>query len=262
MPGRRPGRPPLKPSGGAGGTQVEGRQAVRELLRAGTRRVRQVQLAADARSDALGEIAELAAAAGATVRWVGRDQLDAAAGTEAHQGVMALAAPLREWELDDLLRGPEPFLVVLDGVTDPQNLGAVMRSALGAGATGIVVGRHRAATLSPAAVKAAAGAVEHLPLATVAGVPAALSRLRQAGVWTVGLDAGGPTSLWDLPVADQSVALVLGAEGRGLSTLARARCDVLAAIPLAGPLESLNVSAAAALGCFEVARRRTARHSN
>ena len=261
MPGRRPHRPPLKASGG-GGTQVEGRRAVRELLRAGTRRVRQVQLAGGARSDALTEIAELATAAGAAVRWVSREQLDAVAGTEAHQGVIALAAPLREWGIDELLEAPHPFLVVLDGVTDPHNLGAVMRSALGAGATGIVVGRNRAAGLSPAAVKAAAGAVEHLPLATVAGIPAALGRLSHAGVWTVGLEAGGPTSLWDLPVADQPVALVLGGEGRGLSTLARARCDIVAAIPLAGPLESLNVSAAAALGCFEVARRRATPFSN
>lgn len=255
MPGHRPGRPPLKPPSG-GATQVEGRQAVRELLRAGTRRVRQVQLATGPRSVALGEIADLAAAAGATVRWVGPDQLDAVARTEAHQGVIAVAAPVREWSLDELLAARDPFLVVLDGVTDPRNLGAVMRSALGAGATGIVVGRHRTATLTPAAVKAAAGAVEYLPLAPVAGVPAALSRLGEAGVWTVGLDAGGSSSLWDLGVADQPVALVLGAEGRGLSPLARARCDLVAAVPMAGPLGSLNVAAAAALGCFEVARRR------
>ena len=236
---------------------MEGRQAVRELLRAGKRPVRQLYLAEGAgHSDALAEIADLAAAAGVTVRLVGRDRIDGMAATEAPQGVIALAAPVREWDLEDLLEAPRPFLVVLDGVTDPHNLGAVMRSALGAGATGVVLGRHRSASLTPSAVKAAAGAVEHLPVAAVAGVPAALTEMREAGVWTVGLDSHGGTSLWDLEVATEPVALVLGAEGRGLSPLARSRCEVVASIPLAGPLDSLNVSAAAALACFEVARRR------
>lgn len=239
---------------------MEGRHAVLELLRAGRRPVRQLYLAEGGdRSGALGEIADLAARVGVTARWVERARIDAMAGTDAPQGVVAVAAPVREWDLEELLTPPAPFLVVLDGVTDPHNLGAVMRSALCAGATGLVIGRHRAASLSPAAVKAAAGAVEHLAVAAVGGVPAALSRLREAGVWTVGLDSGGATSLWDLPpVATEPVALVLGAEGRGLSALARARCDVVCSIPLTGPLGSLNVSAAAALACFEVARRRSA----
>jgi 23S rRNA (guanosine2251-2'-O)-methyltransferase len=178
------------------------------------------------------------------------------AGTDSPQGVVAIAAPVREWALDELLGQPDPFLVVLDGVTDPHNLGAVMRSAVSAGAKGLVVGRHRSASLSPAAVKAAAGAVEYLPVALVGGIPAALSALRSGGVWTIGLDASGSTPVWDLSVATEPVALVLGAEGRGLSQLVRQRCDVLASIPLRGPLDSLNVSAAAAVVCFEVARRR------
>lgn len=248
-----------------GGTQVEGRQAVRELLRAGRRRVRQLYVAETADgSGPLADIAELADAAGLAVRRVPRDRIDAMALTDAPQGVVAIADPLPEPDLDELLRrspdGGAPFLVVLDGVTDPHNLGAVMRSALCAGATGVVIGRHRAAGLGPAAVKAAAGAVEHLPVATVAGVPAALAELVSAGVWTVGLDADAPVALWDLPVATEAVAVVLGAEGRGLSSLVRRRCDVVVGIPLAGPLGSLNVSAAAALACFEVARRRATGH--
>ena len=261
MPGRGAGRPPLKARAqageGLGGTQVEGRQAVRELLRAGRRPVRQLYLA-EGGSGPLAEIAELAAGRGVTARRVGRDRIDAMAQTEAPQGVVAVAGPVREWALDELLRTPTPFLVVLDGVTDPHNLGAVMRSALCAGATGVVIGRHRSAWLSPAAVKAAAGAVEYLPVALVGGVPAALARLREEGVWTVGLDAGGTTPLWDLGVATEALALVLGAEGRGLSPLTRNRCEILVGVPLAGPLDSLNVSAAAALACFEVARGRAA----
>lgn len=248
------------PRDGANGSQVEGRQAVRELLRAGRRRVRQVLMVAPGRTDALAEIADLAEASGVAVRVVGRDQIDAMALTDAPQGVIATASPVPERDLSDLLRrppdGPVPFLVVLDGVTDPHNVGAVMRSALCAGASGLVVGRHRSGHLAPAAVKAAAGAVEYLPVATVAGIPAALSLMAEAGVWTVGLDAGGGASLWDLGVATEAVAVVLGAEGRGLSPLVRQRCDVVAAVPMAGPLDSLNVSAAAALACFEIARRR------
>jgi 23S rRNA (guanosine2251-2'-O)-methyltransferase len=244
---------------------VEGRQAVRELLRAGKRRVSQLYVAEGGRgggSDALGEILDLADAAGVAVRRVGRDRIDSMAGTEAPQGVVAVAAPVREWSLEDLVGVDAPFLVVLDGVTDPHNLGAVLRTALCAGATGAVISRHRSASLSPAAVKAAAGAVEYLPVATVAGVPAALRSLQEAGVWTVGLDSDGSSSIWDLTVATEPIALVLGAEGRGLAPLARSRCELLVSIPLAGPLDSLNVAAAAALGCFEVARRRTGTTSN
>jgi 23S rRNA (guanosine2251-2'-O)-methyltransferase len=237
---------------------------VRELLRAGRRAVHQLLVAegleAPDEQHPLAEILDLAELRGIPIRRVPRGKIDAEAGTEAPQGVLARADPVAALELDQLLRrdpgGPPPFLIVLDGVTDPHNLGAVMRTALGAGATGLVVGRHRAAHLSPTAVKAAAGAVEHLPVALVTGVPAALADLKAAGVWTVGLDAEGPGTVWDLDVATESVALVLGAEGRGLSRLSRQRCDLAVGIPLAGPLGSLNVSAAAAVACFEVARRR------
>jgi 23S rRNA (guanosine2251-2'-O)-methyltransferase len=131
-----------------------------------------------------------------------------------------------------------------------------MRSALAAGATGLVTGRHRSAHLTPAALKAAAGAAEYLPVATVPGIPAALASLSAAGVWTVALDAGAATPLWNLPLASAPLALVLGAEGRGLSRLVHQRCELAVNIPLRGPLASLNVAAAATLACFEVARMR------
>jgi len=179
--------------------------------------------------------------------------------------MVARAEPLAEADLDRLARrrpdGPAPFLVVLDGVTDPHNFGAVMRSAACAGATGVVVGRRRSAGLTATAVKAAAGAVEYLPVARVAGIPAALRVLAAAGVWSVGFDAGASDRVWDLDLAGEPVALVFGSEGRGLSRLVRERCDTVVKIPLAGPLGSLNVSAAAALGCFEVARRRSKGHN-
>ncbi|HZA77547.1 MAG TPA: 23S rRNA (guanosine(2251)-2'-O)-methyltransferase RlmB [Acidimicrobiales bacterium] len=256
---------------GLGGDQVEGRQAVRELLLAGTRRVREVWMV-DEGDDApiLRDIRELAEANRVALNVVGRGRFAAQSRSEAPQGVLALAAPLPEADIDDLVAGRRgaapgtaddrstlaPFLVALDGVTDPGNLGAILRSAECAGVSGVVLPRHRAVHVTPAATKAAAGAVEHLPIAVVGGLPAALARLRDAGVHVVGLDGEAPSSLYDLGAAAGPVCLVLGSEGRGLSRLVRERCDELVAIPLRGRLASLNVSAAAALACFEIARRR------
>jgi 23S rRNA (guanosine2251-2'-O)-methyltransferase len=257
-----------------GGDQVEGRQAVRELLLAGTRKVREVWMESDG-GDAsiLRDIRELAESNRVPLNVVGRGRFAAQARSEAPQGVLALAVPLPEADLDDLVAGRPgahgeaprgggvdaagtPFLVALDGVTDPGNLGAILRSAECAGVTGVVLPRHRAVHVTPAATKAAAGAVEHLPIAVVGGLPAALARLRDAGVHVVGLDGGAVTSIYELAGVDGPVCVVLGAEGKGLSRLVRERCDALVAIPLHGRLGSLNVSAAAALACFEIARRR------
>jgi 23S rRNA (guanosine2251-2'-O)-methyltransferase len=276
-PGRRmggPGRGPAprgdraparRASQGVGGEQVEGRRAVEELLAAGRRRVRDVWVAEGSDpSPGLERILARASSARVPVRWVGRAQLEREARTESPQGVLAHAEALPEADLDDLARGTgpagrrpgPPFLVALDGVTDPHNLGAVMRTAEVAGATGVILPRHHAAHVTPTVAKAAAGAIEHLPVAVVPGIPGALVSLARAGVWTVGLDAEAPTSVFALDLADRALALVLGAEGRGLSRLARQRCDLLVSVPRVGALESLNVSAAAAVACFEVARRR------
>jgi 23S rRNA (guanosine2251-2'-O)-methyltransferase len=244
---------------GPGGDQVEGRHAVRELLLAGRRRVREVFMAADLDpAPIVDEIRELAAEARVGITELSRTKFESITKTEASQGVMARAEPLPDLDLDDLLARSEgvPFLLVLDGITDPGNLGAMLRTGLCAGVTGVVLPRHRSARLTPTVTKAAAGAIEHLPVATVSGIPAALGDLSARGVWSVGLDAVASTSVYDMAVSDAPVALVLGAEGRGLSRLARERCDLVVAIPLQGPLGSLNVGAAAAVACFEVARRR------
>jgi 23S rRNA (guanosine2251-2'-O)-methyltransferase len=239
------------------GQQVEGRRAVRELLVAGRRTVHELMLSTGVEeTPELEDLEALAREAGVRVKQVPPDQIERRARTNAPQGVIAFAAPVPAVDLDDLLADPNAFLVALDGVTDPQNLGAVMRSAETAGATGVVLATHRAVGLTPAVAKAAAGAVEHLAVAFVSGVPGALDRAKRAGVWCVGLDADGDQSLFDLSVADAPLVLVLGAEGRGLSRLARTRCDVIASIPMHGHIESLNVSAAAAVACTEIARRR------
>jgi 23S rRNA (guanosine2251-2'-O)-methyltransferase len=230
---------------------------VRELLAAGTRPVRDVWLTEGLdRAPILDEIVELARRRRVAVRRVGRRQLEAEAGTEGPQGVLAHAVALPEHDLEELCGGAAPFLLAVDGVTDPHNLGALLRSADGAGVTGALLPRHRAVHVTPAVTKAAAGAVERVPLAVVAGLPSALARARELGLWTVGLDPGGEQSLFELDLGRQPIVVVLGAEGRGLSRLARARCDVLARIPLRGVMPSLNVATAGTLALFEVSRHR------
>lgn len=258
--GRRQG-----PRRGLGGDQVEGRQAVRELLLAGSRPVREILLADDIeRAGIIDDITELAHELDVPVRPVNGKRLASEAASAAPQGIIARAAPLPERDLDQMAAAPGAFLLVLDGITDPGNLGALLRTAECAGVTGVVLPRHRAVHISPTVTKAAAGAIEHLPMAVVGGIPTALTRLGEAGVLTAGLDAGGDHSVFEAfteangVTPDRGVALVLGAEGRGLSRLVRARVDLLVAIPLMGDLNSLNVAAAAAIGCFEVVRRRAA----
>lgn len=250
-----------------GGDQVEGRQAVRELLVAGSRRVREIWVSSDPeRNEVIGDIVDIARSMRIQVTDVARARLDRQARSEAPQGVIAFAAPLEEADLDQLLRrrpgarsGGQPFLVALDGVTDPGNLGALLRCCDGAGVTGVVLPRHRAVHVTPTVAKAAAGAIEHIPMAVVGGLPAALARIKQAGIWVVGLDDDADRALFELgDLAAEGICLVLGAEGAGLSRLARERCDLVVSIPMRGRLSSLNVSAAGALAVYEVARHRSA----
>jgi 23S rRNA (guanosine2251-2'-O)-methyltransferase len=234
---------------------------VLELLEVGRRIVHRVVLAEDQDpSPQLDRIEELAARLRVPVETVPRARLDAQARTEAPQGVLALARPLEPVGLEDLCvparGGAQPFLLVAAGITDPRNLGALLRSAECAGVTGVVLPRHRSARLSPTVTKTAAGAIEHLPFAVVGGVPAALGELRQHGVWSIGLAGEAEQSLYDLPLGDGPVALVVGSEDKGLAPLVRRRCDAVVAIPQHGALPSLNVGVAGAVACFEVARQR------
>ncbi|HEV7526380.1 MAG TPA: 23S rRNA (guanosine(2251)-2'-O)-methyltransferase RlmB [Acidimicrobiia bacterium] len=243
-----------KGSSELGGDQIEGRRAVLELLRAGKRRPRAVYLSSSvSRDETVNEIVERA---GGALKVVAAERVEQMARSDVHQGVLAMAPPLRTADLDALLAVDGAFLVAVDGVTDPRNLGAIMRSAETAGATGMIMPRHRSASITPVVAKTAAGAIEYLPIALVGGIPAALERASRAGCWSVGLDESGDRSLFDLDLADQKLVLVLGSEGKGLARLTRDRCDVLVRIPMQGKVESLNVSAAATLACHEVARRR------
>jgi len=244
-----------------GGEQVEGHHAVRELLASGRRPTHRLWVVgAHAASGVLGPLVQLAHDQGVPVLFKTADDLMQVARTGAPQGVIAWADPVAPVLLGSLMLpiapGRPQFLLVLDGVTDPGNFGSLLRSAACAGVGGVVVAHHRSAALTPAAVKAAAGAVEHVPISLVPGIPAALQQLTQAGIWAVGLDPAGKEDLWRTTLLDAPVALVLGSEGRGLSHLVRQRCDLLARVPQSGPLASLNVAAAGAVACFEVARQR------
>ena len=230
--------------------------------------MRRVLLAEDQDpSPQLDGIEELAARLRVPVETVPRARLDAQARTEAPQGVLALARPLEPVALDDLCRPGRrrhpPFLLVVAGITDPRNLGALLRSAECAGVTGVVLPRHRSARLSPTVTKTAAGAIEHLSFAVVGGVPSrAAATCATLGVWSIGLAGEADQSLYDLPLGEGPVALVVGSEEKGLAPLVRRRCDAVAAIPQHGALPSLNVGAAGAVACFEVARQRVAAMSS
>ncbi len=240
---------------------IEGRRPVIEALR-GSRRVERVVVAAGAgERGTLADLLELAAKNGVPVETVPRSLLDAHAETGAHQGVAAVVAQLESIGLDELLAVPlggaePPFFLALDGIEDPHNLGALVRSAEAAGCHGIVLPRHRSAPLSATAVKSSAGALEHVPVAEVANLTRALERLRAAGLWCIGLDGGAESSLFELDLADEPVCVVVGSEGAGLHRLVRETCDVLVRIPMAGRVASLNASVAGALALFEVRRRR------
>ncbi len=238
-----------------------------ELLRAGRRKVYDVWLAEGVdQSPILDQIVADAERRRVPIRHTARVVLEREAVTDAPQGVLAHAAPLDEADLDELCRPSGagahaevvPFLLALDGVTDPRNLGALLRSADGAGATGAILTRRRSAHVTAAVTKAAAGAVEHVPLAVVPGLPSALVRAKELGCWVVGLADDGDLSLFDLNLATEPLVLVVGSEGDGLSRLVRQRCDVVASIPMAGALPSLNVATAGTLALYEVARRRAA----
>ena len=232
------------------GDRVEGLHAVSAALKAG----RVIRLTVGhPPGDAVREL--LGAVVGVPVREV--DDLRKVSVTSAPQGITADCRPLETRALKDLAAGNgTPALVVLDHVEDPQNVGAVARSALAAGSSGLVVAARRAAPLGATAFKAAAGALEALPVTVVNSIADAVQRLEELGVWTVGLDGMAQESLFGCPLFDQPVAIIVGGEGRGLARLVADRVSKLVAIPMAGGVESLNVSVAAALAMFEVARVR------
>jgi 23S rRNA (guanosine2251-2'-O)-methyltransferase len=246
----RPGGPERSRPGGPerGRTDVlYGRNPVREALRAGRRRVHRVWATQGAAKEPW--------LAGARVEVVEPDEVAARCGSDAHQGVCAEADPYPYAGAGELLARDAPLLVALDEVQDPQNLGAIARTAECAGADGLVVPERRSAEVTAAAAKASAGAVEHLRIARVRNLADFLGEAKAAGCWCYGADAGG-AARYDKPDYTGGVVLVMGAEGRGLRPRVASTCDALVSIPVRGRVDSLNVSAASAILLYEISRCR------
>lgn len=242
---RRPGE-----RDGVGGEVIYGIRPVIEALKSGRREVFEIL-------DAVGEeeVATEAGIRGAPVRRVPREELEQLARGGVHQGIAARVGPYPYVSLDEVLSGPVPLVLVLDGVTDPRNLGAVLRSAEGAGVSGVVVPKDRASGVTATAVKASAGASEYVRVARETNLPRALEKMKEAGLWVYAAQGEGGMGHTDLDLSGP-VALVVGSEGRGVRRLVRETCDGAVSIPMVGHVSSLNVSVAAAVVLFEARRQR------
>jgi len=242
---------------------ITGIHAVREALEGG-RAFERIVIAKGRQDSRVEEIVQLARGRQIPVRFEERAQVDRTANSKDHQGVVALVAASQAATLEDILarangsRGQIGLVVLLDGVEDPHNLGAIIRTALAAGAHGIVIPERRAAGLTDTVARASAGALAHLPVAKVTNLVRAMEELKQAGYWLVGLDERGDKSYTDVDYTSPT-AVVLGGEGKGMHELTRKRCDFVVSLPTVGPVKSLNVSVAAAVVLFEARRQRHAK---
>ena len=239
--------------------RVEGKNAVMEALKAG-RPLDKIYIARGEQDKALRFIAQKGKAAGAVISEVDRRKLDAMSVTHAHQGVIAVAAVREYASVSDILalareKGEAPLVVVCDEISDPHNLGAIIRTAECAGAHGVIIPKHRSAGVTAVVEKTSAGAVEHMAVARVGNLAAALKELQDAGVWIFGTAADGDRSIWEADLKGPA-ALVIGSEGSGMSRLTRESCDFLLSIPLRGKVSSLNASNAAAIVLYEAVRQR------
>jgi 23S rRNA (guanosine2251-2'-O)-methyltransferase len=241
--------------------KLTGIHAVKEALEA-RRPIDRIAIAKGRQDTRVEEIVQLARKQGVAVRFEPRGQLDRLANSKDHQGVVALAAARAAASLEDVLahansagHGLPGLIVLLDGVEDPHNLGAIIRTALAAGADGVVIPERRAAGLTETVARASAGALAHLPVAKVTNLVRTMEELKEAGYWLVGLDEQGDKNYTEVDYTSP-VGIVLGSEGQGLHELTRKRCDFVVALPTTGPVKSLNVSVAAGVVLFEALRQR------
>lgn len=238
---------------------IEGRNAVTEALRAG-RSIDKIYIAKGEVDKTLGHIASKARDMGIVVVEADRRKLDSMSVTHAHQGVVALAAVREYSSIDDILRiaeekGEPPFVIVCDEISDPHNLGAIIRTAECVGVHGIIIPKRRSAGLTSIVGKTSAGAAEHMAVARVANLPAAIKELKSRGLWVYGTAADAQSGMWDTDLSG-AVCLVIGSEGDGMGRLVTENCDFLVSIPMQGKVNSLNASAAASILMYEVLRQR------
>ena len=238
---------------------IEGRNAVIEALRAGAS-IDKIFIQKGETDKTLGHIASTARAAGVVVVDADKRKLDFMSRTHAHQGVIALASVREYVSVEDILniareKGENPLIVVCDEISDPHNLGAIIRTAECAGAHGVIIPKRRSAGLTSIVVKTSAGAVSYVPVARVPNIPALLEQLQKEGVWVFGTAAEGTTTLYSADLKGPA-AIVIGSEGEGMTRLVREKCDFLVSIPMKGKISSLNASAAAAILLYEAVRQR------
>ncbi len=237
---------------------IEGRNPVIEVLRSG-RTIEKLLIVRGSHEGSLREIVKRAKENKVMIQEVDKQRLDELSQSGVHQGVLAYVTPYSYVEVDDILaraheKGEAPFLVILDEITDPHNLGAVIRTAECCGVHGVVIPKRRAVGLTPAAIKASAGAVEYLPVAKVTNIAVLMDELKKKGIWIVGADVSG--QLYTGQDLKGPIALVIGSEGKGMARLIKEKCDFLVRIPLKGRIESLNASVAAGILMAEVVRQR------
>jgi len=239
---------------------IYGVNAVTEALKSRGRAFEWVGMAKERHDLRLQRLIEECRKLAIPIRFVQRTELDRMAGNAAHQGVVAVTSAKQYSDLDDVIgakRGQHSLVVILDGVEDPHNLGAILRTADAAGADGMVIPERRAAGVTGTVTKASAGASEHLPIAKVTNIARTVEELKDRNIWTVGLDEHGRQT-YDSLDYNMDCALVLGAEGKGLHALVKKKCDFLVSIPMLGKVPSLNVSVAAAVVLYEIVRQRRA----
>lgn len=236
---------------------LAGRNPVREALKSG-RPVDKVLFTQGESSGSLGEILTLAREKGVPVQAVDRARLDSLSGNVRHQGIMAYIAAREYAGLEAILAGAgeSPFILLLDEINDPHNLGAILRTAEAAGVDGVVIPKRRAVSLTPVVARASAGAVEYVPVARVANMVQTIGALKEKGIWVVGADAGARDLYWNARL-DGPLALVIGGEDKGLGRLVKENCDFTVRLPMVGKIGSLNASVAAALLIYEAVRQRT-----
>lgn len=240
-----------------------GRNAVREALKSG-RSINRILIAEGSHGGSISEIINLAKERHLILQSISTDRLDALCGGQRHQGIVAYAAPVDYVELDDILnlakdRGEDPFIILLDELEDPHNLGAILRTADAVGAHGILIPKHRSCPLSSIVAKTSAGAVEYVPVARIGNVVQTLDELKKQGLWVAGADMDGKENYYEANLTGP-IVLVIGSEGRGISRLTKEACDFVVKIPMRGKVNSLNASNAAAILAYEILKQRISQH--
>lgn len=242
------------------GNIVEGRNPVLEAIKAG-REIEKILVSKNSNRGSINKIIKMARENKIIIQHVDKSKLDSMSATNAHQGVIAIVSSYRYSSIEDILdraysRNEDPFIIILDEITDPHNLGSIMRTAECAGAHGVIIPKRRSVGLTPVVAKTSAGAIEYLPVAKVSNISYAIDKLKEKGIWVYGADMEGKKEYYNTSLKGP-IAIVIGSEGKGMSRLVKEKCDFLVKIPMKGQVSSLNASVASSIIIYEVLRQRS-----